>query len=109
MTGASDERLFEQSDVVVWSSKALSAEIDGEIVALDVENGVCYGLDCIGARIWAILQVPTSVRALLAALTAEFDVDPETCHRDVIDLLADLRGERLIALHSSGVSPEFEV
>jgi hypothetical protein len=35
------------------STSAATAEIDGQLVALDINKGVCYGLNEVGTRIWA--------------------------------------------------------
>ncbi len=85
-------------DVVERQADVLSAEIDGEVVALDVARGVCFGLDAIGARIWALIGSPVTVAAVCETLTSEYEVDAETCGRDVQDLLADLRAEGLITV-----------
>jgi Coenzyme PQQ synthesis protein D (PqqD) len=84
---------------------ALSAEIDGEVVALDVARGACYGLDAIGARIWSMIASPTAVGEVCAALTAIYDVDVETCRTDVLDLFRALRDEGLIVVAPAPTSP----
>jgi hypothetical protein len=80
----------------VQSSSALAAEIDGEVVALDVVKGVCYGLDPIGSEIWSMLAQPTSIGSICIALAEVYDVDDATCRRDVGELLADLEAEGLV-------------
>jgi hypothetical protein len=88
------------NDEVRRNPEALSAAIDGEVVALDVARGVCYGLDSIGARIWEILEFPVSVQAICTMLCAEYDVELETCRKDVLDLLGELLVENLILISS---------
>ncbi len=80
------------------SPTALAAQIDGEVVALDVEKGVCYGLDRIGARIWAMIAEPRTVASLCLELTRSYEVDLATCRNDVAALLADLAAEGLVRL-----------
>ena len=48
-------------DLVALKDGAVSAEIDGEVVALDVNTGICYGLDPIGSNIWRLLETPRTV------------------------------------------------
>jgi hypothetical protein len=76
----------------------VSAEIDGEVVALDAARGVCFGLDAVGARIWTLIEAPITPETLCARLTTEYDVDAATCRDEVLALLADLRAEGLIAV-----------
>jgi hypothetical protein len=84
------------ADRVARSPGTLSAEIDGEVVALDIARGACYGLDPVGARIWAMIEAPTAIGAVCEALTAAYEVDAETCRADVLDLFMALRSEGLI-------------
>src|SRR5438874_210372 len=85
-------------DLVSRGATALSAEIDGEVVALDVAKGVCYGLDPVGSRIWALIEEPITVATVCQALMSEFDVDAAICEADVLDLFVQLRAEGLIAV-----------
>jgi hypothetical protein len=82
---------------------ALSAEIDGEVVALDVARGVCYGLDPIGARIWSLIESPSTLAALCETLTREYEVDEPTCRRDVLDLVTELLAEGLASVEPAAM------
>jgi hypothetical protein len=93
------------ADCVARNPGALSAEIDGEVVALDVARGACYGLDAIGARIWSMIASPTAIGEVCAELTALYDVDVETCRTDVLDLFTALRDEGLIVIEPALTSP----
>lgn len=84
--------------VVVRSSGIMDAEVDQEIVALSIEKGVCYGLDPIGARIWRLLATPICVADICKTLVSEYQVDPETCAREVLELLEEFRAEGMISV-----------
>lgn len=43
-----------ESTVVVRNETVPTGEIDGELVALDVDKGDCFGMDRVGASIWRI-------------------------------------------------------
>ena len=88
------------ADRVARSPGTLSAEIDGEVVALDIARGACYGLDPIGARIWGMIAAPTAIGAVCDALMAAYEVDAATCRADVLDLFRALRSEGLIDVES---------
>lgn len=83
--------------VVARKDGFIEAEIDNEIVALNIENGTCYGLNETGSRVWHLLARPIRIRDICATLLAEYKVDPEICATDVLDLLEALRAEGLIA------------
>ena len=93
------------ADQVARGPTTLSAEIDGEVVALDVPRGVCYGLDAVGAKIWAMIESPVAIGAVCDALGTLYDVDAETCRTDVLDLFADLSAEGLVEIRPAPDSP----
>lgn len=82
-------------------SGLIEAEVDGEMVALHVENGTCYGFNGTATRIWAMLGEPKRVSELRDALLAEYDVDPETCRTQLIELLRELERDGLVELQSA--------
>jgi hypothetical protein len=83
---------------VIRAASVLAADIDGEVVALDVAKGLCYALDPIGSRIWDLLATPASARSISDVLVGTYEVDLADCERDVLRLLEDLVGEGLAVL-----------
>lgn len=81
---------------IIRCDDLLEADVNGEIVALHVEKGQCYGMNAVASRVWALLAEPTSHEQICARLSEEFDVDPDTCRTDVAALLADLKSEGLV-------------
>lgn len=90
--------MIDESSVVVAADHQTSAEVDGESVILDLEDGIYYGLNPMGARIWKQIQEPTAVEEITEAITAEYDVDAERCREDVLSLLQDLKENKLIEI-----------
>ncbi|WP_337846585.1 HPr-rel-A system PqqD family peptide chaperone [Sphingomonas sp.] len=80
------------------SGSLFESEVAGEIVALEVVSGKCYGFNPTASRILNLLAQPQTLAALCARLTEEFDVDPETCRADVRRLLDDLARDGLVTL-----------
>jgi hypothetical protein len=74
----------------------IEAEVDGELVALHVENGTCYGFNGTATRIWQMVEQPKRLSELRDLLMAEFDVDAETCEQDVRALVKDLESDGLV-------------
>ena len=87
------------ADLIARAPGALSAAIDGEVVALDVAKGACYGLDPIASRIWSLIETPTAIDDICRRLVAEYEVDVATCEADVRGLIADLLVEGLVVTH----------
>ena len=72
------------------------AEVDGEAVALNAGRGLCYGLDGVGLRVLQLIDPPATLAEICARLTAEYDIDTESCERDVADLIDNLAAEGLV-------------
>ena len=88
---------LQPSTTVVASREGfIEADVDGEILALGIEHGTCYGLNRVGSRIWNLLAEPTGIGDLCATLLAAYRVDPDVCEREVLSLLEELRAEGLI-------------
>jgi len=98
---AVDPQPLALADSVARNRETLSAEIDGEVVALDIARGACFGLDPVGARIWAMIETPQAIERVCEALVAIYDVEPATCQADVLDLMTALRSEGLIEVSAS--------
>jgi len=75
---------------VVASKEQASADLGGEAAILNLKNGVYYGLNPVGARIWALIQTPRTVREVRDALINEYNVDSDRCERDLVALLQQL-------------------
>ena len=86
---------------VVKVRQLLEAEVDGEIVALDVDNGQCYGLNAVATKIWALLDETSSLREVCARLEGEFDVEPSECAQQVRALVDELQADGLVAVEQS--------
>ena len=76
----------------------IEAEVDGELVALHVDNGTCYGFNTTATRIWAMIEEPKRLSELRDALLGEYDVEPDVCEAQLLHLLKDLEGDGLIEL-----------
>ena len=78
----------------------IEAEVDGEIVALHVENGQCYGFNGTATIIWKLIETPRSVASVRDELLQKFDVEPEVCEAQLMELLRELESDRLVELRS---------
>lgn len=83
-------------DTVVAIPDQVFSDLDGEAVILSLRDSTYYGLNEVGARVWALIQAPASVRAVCAAILEEYEVEPAQCERDVLALLGDLAANSLI-------------
>jgi len=82
--------------IISQIEEIVASDIDGETVMMSIENGEYYGLDDIGSRIWELIEKPTKVSDLIDRLLERFDVDRETCERDVLKFLNDLDDDKIL-------------
>lgn len=92
---------IDTSSIVCASKDQVSSDLGDETVILNVSDGVYYGLDTVGTRIWALIQEPHSVEAIHQELLDEYDVTPERCMEDLLDLLEELREHELITMRNA--------
>ena len=85
-----------QNARVVRCQELLQADVNGEIVALNVEQGQCYGLNSVASEIWRMLEEPKSIDEICVKLTEDYDVDAAICRSEVLTLLSQLEDEGLI-------------
>ena len=76
----------------------IETEVDGELVALHVDNGTCYGFNSTATRIWSMIEQPRRLSELTGELTREFDVDAATCEAQLRDLLDELAADGLVEI-----------
>ncbi len=85
-----------QNARIVRRPPVLSTEVEGEVVMMDMENGLYYGLDAIGTDIWQRLEEPMTVGELVAGLSQSYAADREIIERDVSALLLRMAEHGLI-------------
>lgn len=78
------------------SDKALFTSLGDDIVALNVEDGQCYGMEKVTAEVWRLLAEPTNIERLCDRLVELYEVEPAVCRADVERLIAQLRREGLV-------------
>ena len=84
--------------VISRSPSVLTAEVDGEIVMMSIEQGRYYGLDDIGSDIWRRIEPPCSFAALIDKLVADYDADRATIVADVQTMLGRMVEQDVVRL-----------
>ena len=84
------------------SGKALFTAVGSDIVALNVDDGQCYGMEKVTAAIWRLLETPMAIDEICDQLVEMYAVEPATCRADVDRVIGQLRSEGLVQV----VQPE---
>ncbi len=76
----SDRKYRRRPDVI-------SADMDGEVVMMDIMSGKYYNLGRTGGEIWSLLEEAKTLEELVDELTAKYDVDRSVCSEQVESFL----------------------
>ena len=80
------------ASVVQWDPEQITTEIDGEVLAMSIRQGVYVGLDPVASNIWRRLSTAQTVEVVCTQLASEYRGNPHIIARDVLDLLNELHG-----------------
>lgn len=69
-----------------------------EMALLNLDTGVYFGLDEIGARMWELLAERGSLQAVAECMEQEYEVAAEQLRQDLLRLAEELRAKGLIEL-----------
>ena len=67
------------STLVTAADDAISTEVSGEAVILHLEDGVYFGLNEVGSRIWGLVAEPVRVDQRGHAPSPRVRMDPREC------------------------------
>jgi len=90
---------------VAISPEVMMQEVGGEAVLLDLKSESYFGLDEVGTRIWQLVEQDGHLKAVHAALLAEYEVDSARLEQDLKDLIARLAEAGLVSEETAG-APE---
>ena len=89
---------------VVATDRQVACEIGAEAVILHLDDGIYYGLNEVGARVWQLVQEPLTVREIVDVIVGEYEVDRAQCLSDVQALVEGLVEHHLVVV-SDEASP----
>ncbi|WP_404370629.1 PqqD family protein [Sphingomonas sp. MMS24-J45] len=83
---------------VTRRGEMLVATVNEELVGLHLDQGAYFSFNPTAQRVWALTEEPSTVAALCEQLCEEFDVDPQDCEADVLELLRKMESDGLVTL-----------
>jgi hypothetical protein len=98
MQAAGSTPVVADATIVSRSPSVLTAEVDGEVVMMSIEQGRYFGLDDIGSDIWKRLDSPCSFAELIDRLARDYDADRATIAADVRALLGRMAEQDVVRL-----------
>jgi len=88
-----------EGDSVRIRKDVIFRDLEGELVLLNLETGVYFGLDAVGSRIWELLAADRCLADVVATLTSEYEVEAEACEADLARFLETLADNELVDRH----------
>ena len=86
--------------IVVAAPDQVWTPLADEVVILGMTDGIYYGLDPVGARIWRLVEQPIALRQVVESLVAEYDVEADRCAADVLVLAHNLASRGLLEVRN---------
>lgn len=94
---ADEDRQISLATRVRRSNDLLATEVEGEMMMMDPEQGLYFGLDPIGTDIWKRMADPVLVADLVADLADDYLAPVAQVQRDVLALLSRMAAHGLIS------------
>jgi hypothetical protein len=85
---------------LVRSGDVLTTELPSqELIMLDVEGGIYFGIQGVSRLVWDALAAPVTLAEVVEQVRAAYpQVDPDVCERDVRAFVRSLLDHRLVEL-----------
>lgn len=74
------------------------SRVRDQIALLNVETGVYFGLDEIGARMWDLICEHRKLRVAAERMESDFDVEPDRLREDLLRLVRQLVEKGLLEI-----------
>jgi len=89
-----------RDSIVTVTQVQVSCEVNGEVVILHFDSGNYFGLNGVATLVWKMIEQPRSVSELRDAILREYEVEPERCECELLDLLGELRERGLVEVRN---------
>jgi hypothetical protein len=90
------------NDSVTIDDQVVFRELEGEMVLLNLETGIYFGLDPIGTRIWMLLREHESLQQVFKVLLQEYDVPEPVLKADLLRLAREFSSHGLARVRREG-------
>ena len=93
-----NRRTLTPNSRIMRSKNQASCDLAGEMAIVNFANGVYYGLDPTGARIWTLLRDALTIEEVCDTLAGVYDVERSTLESDVRAFVGDLAAQGLVEI-----------
>lgn len=89
---------FSDDTVVTAVDDQISCELADGSVILNLCDGIYYGLNSVGCRIWNLIQDPIAFKEIQAVLLDEYEVEPDKCALEIRFFLQEMVRKGLVEI-----------
>ena len=94
-------------DVVVCRHPdQVAADMDGEVMMMNIDTGKYFALNEVASFIWTVLAQPSSLRQICESVQAEFEVTSDDCERDTKVFVQTMIRDGLLQMVSATANAE---
>ncbi len=86
------------SDTVRVAARITFRRVRDEMALLNLDTGVYFGLDEIGARMWELVAEHGRLQTVAERMQEEYDVDPARLRQDLLRLVDELAAKQLLEI-----------
>ena len=90
-----------KNTVIYRNPAAISSDLDGEAIILNMESGKYHSLDTTGTRVWELLEDKISFNDIVLKLMSEYSVEGQQCTTDVKEFINQLIDLGLVETENS--------
>ena len=83
---------------VVAVDNQVSTTIEEDEVILNLDSGMYYGTNPVGARIWQLVQEPITVQSIIETVATEYAITRSQCEDDIRAFVESLAEEDIIEI-----------
>jgi hypothetical protein len=87
--------------VVRRSEEQVSCNLNDEVVVLNLQNSLYYGMDEVGACAWEAISEPKQIGEICKKVAEEFGVTIEQCRSDILGFLEKLEKAGLVKFYNA--------
>lgn len=95
-----NEQTINLSATIKIQSNTLSVDMDGEKVAMNMDNDEFYGINSVGSLIWSLIEEQEmTVASLYSLLTEHFSQDnPEQIKQELLSFLTECKQHGVVLI-----------
>lgn len=86
------------NSTITRNEDLLSGVLDDETILMSIETGSYHVINKTANRIWELLEEPKTVDEICIIILDEYDVDPETCQKEVLEFMAGLQNRKIVVV-----------